>query len=225
MVTEQQGHIMNNIPEKQPEMTQITTEKQPYMSQSLDKLFAALAKAQAEMPFAGENNNNPYFKSKYSSLGDLIKASRPVLTANGLCVMQQLLPSHKGAGYLCTILGHSSGQWIKSVLSIVPPKSDVQTLGSYITYLRRYSYASLIGVVSGQEDDDGEGAMERSEKTTTGDTVTTEQHDKLQNELKDHPDIAQEILKRLKIQRLNQVPKRFFWGALKWIEEMKKAAN
>jgi hypothetical protein len=51
-----------------------------------------------------------------------------------------------------TVLLHSSGEYISSIMSIVPTKTDVQSVGSYITYLRRYSLAALLNLA--QEDDD-----------------------------------------------------------------------
>ena len=46
-----------------------------------------------------------------------------------------------------------------SKMRILPAKTDIQSMGSYITYLRRYSYWALIGVTVSDEDDDGEVAM------------------------------------------------------------------
>ena len=60
-----------------------------------------------------------------------------------------------------TTLAHSSGQWVKGSLSIKPAKTDPQTLGSCITYLRRYALAAMVGL--SPLDDDAEGAMTRKE--------------------------------------------------------------
>jgi hypothetical protein len=128
-------------------------------SAELNELFAALAKAQSEMRVAGKDSNNPFFKSKYADLASVVAASRPVLTKNGLCVMQSIHVSEQGQRTLVTILGHSSGQYISSTVEIKPLKEDMQSLGSAITYMRRYSYASLVGVIADDEDDDGETAM------------------------------------------------------------------
>lgn len=127
-------------------------------SQDLNELYGALAKAQKEMTDAKMDRKNPYFKSTYADLSSVVKASRPALTAQGLCVIQRLTQDD-GKIVLSSRMGHSSGQWIESVIRVNPPKPDIQTLGSYITYLRRYTYAALVGVVASGEDDDGESAM------------------------------------------------------------------
>lgn len=126
----------------------------------LGELFAALAKAQAVMTDAKTDSKNPFFKSKYADLSSVVKASRKPLTENGLAVTQ-FIREKEGTPFLFTRLGHISGQWIDSFIRIQPPKEDIQTLGSYLTYLRRYSYAAIVGVVASDEDDDGEKTMER----------------------------------------------------------------
>ena len=134
-------------------------EPEPHRSAELKDLFTALAKAQAEMQVAELSHENPYFKARYADLAAIIKASRAALTRNGLSISQQLLTDQQGYTQLHTMLGHNSGQWIESRMRIAPPKNDVQSLGSYITYIRRYSIAALCGIVAGNEDDDGSLAM------------------------------------------------------------------
>jgi hypothetical protein len=129
-------------------------------TENLGELFGALAKAQSMMPDAKTDSKNPFFKSKYADLASVVKASRKPLTENGLSVMQ-FIHEIKGKSFLFTRLGHTSGQWIDSFVRIRPIKEDIQSLGSYLTYLRRYSYAAIVGVVSSDEDDDGEKTMER----------------------------------------------------------------
>jgi hypothetical protein len=138
---------------------------QDLMSPEIDQLATALAKAQAEMSVAGKNQKNPFFKSNYADFQAIIQASRPALSKYGLSVVQPPFIYEEsvdgvgaGSSYLITILMHSSGQWIKSKARHNPPKNDIQSLSSYNTYLKRMCYTSLVGVVTG-EDDDGEAAV------------------------------------------------------------------
>jgi hypothetical protein len=128
------------------------------MSEQIDQLATALAKAQSEMPVASKNQKNPFFKSSYADFEAIIAASRPSLSKYGLSVVQPPFIGEEGNSYLVTILMHSSGQWIKSKARHNPPKTDIQSLASYNTYLKRMCYASLIGVATG-DDDDGEAAV------------------------------------------------------------------
>lgn len=130
-------------------------------SESIDQLATALAKAQLEMEPAKPSSSNPFFKSKYAPLPSIVKASRPSLGKYGLAVIQRIMRQGSAGMTLLTRLCHASGQWIESSMTVNPPKQDIQTLGSYLTYLRRYNYASMVGVVT-DDDDDGEMAMGRS---------------------------------------------------------------
>jgi hypothetical protein len=132
----------------------------PLGSTEQDKLFEALSKAQGEMKPAVKDSVNPFFKSKYADWATIIKASRECLAKNGLSIMQMVVDRENGQKYLYTKLGHSSGQFVASRVKVIPLKPDPQTLGSTITYLKRYSVATLICVADPYEDDDGESLME-----------------------------------------------------------------
>lgn len=130
-------------------------------SPEIGSLLEALAKAQGIMEGAKEDSNNPFFKSTYADLTSVWEACRNALSSNGLSVVQTIQMIN-GNNCLVSILGHISGQWIKSFLPIRPAKDDIQSLGSAITYCRRYALAALVGVCP--VDDDGESAMDRTKK-------------------------------------------------------------
>ncbi len=129
------------------------------MSPNIDQLATALCKAQSEMNIAERNQKNPFFKSTYANFEAIIAASRPALCKYGLSIVQSPFVGEDGNSYLITILMHSSGQWIKSKARHNPAKTDIQSLASYNTYLKRMCYASLVGVSTGGEDDDGQAAV------------------------------------------------------------------
>ena len=132
----QETEIPSNYPCKIDNNTDQTSQ--------LNELFAALSKAQNEMDAAGLDAKNPFFKSKYATHAELVRASRPALTKHGLSVIQQVTVQEE-FHVLLTKLCHASGQWVQSRMKINPPKQDVQSLGSYITYLKRYCYAAIEG--------------------------------------------------------------------------------
>lgn len=123
-------------------------------SEKIDKLAAALSKAQGSLMSAKKNCVNPFHKSRYADLSSVIQAAAPALQENELSVVQTT-DIVEGAPVLRTMLMHSSGQYISGVNPLYIPKGDMQSLGSAITYARRYAYASMIGVVA-DVDDDGE---------------------------------------------------------------------
>lgn len=127
-------------------------------SESIAELSAALAKAQGVMAGASKDSSNPFFKSKYADLSSVWDACRKPLSDNGLSVVQtsEFMPENPDMVCIETVLCHASGQWIKGKLAVKPVKSDPQSVGSCITYLRRYSLQSMVGIAP--EDDDGNAA-------------------------------------------------------------------
>lgn len=129
-------------------------------SPEIDKLAAALVKVQASIKPALKTSVNPHFKSHYADLSEVWGACREALTANGFAVVQGGdSEANTGAPFLTCTLVHTSGQWISGAFPLLPVKNDPQALCSAISYLRRYSLAAMVGVVT--EDDDGEAAMAR----------------------------------------------------------------
>jgi len=212
----------------------------PHRSDDVKELFTALAKAQAEFKPAGLTKENPYFKSRYADLAEMIKASRPSLAKNGLSVSQKIIQDEDGANILLTLLQHSSGQWTESRMRVLPPKADIQSFGSYVTYLKRYSYGALVGIVASDEDDDGELAVHEyrqdfnkgtglnhkyNPKKQSYETITKEQLEELRYELASHTDLAEEILEKMKIQTLADMPKNKFMASIKRIRQIVKARD
>jgi hypothetical protein len=74
-----------------------------YKSTEISELFSALSKAQAEMPIIGETASNSFFKSKYAKFADIIKATRPCLTKNGLAIIQRIY-TNQDVNILVTML-------------------------------------------------------------------------------------------------------------------------
>jgi hypothetical protein len=151
-------------------------EREPMQSPDVGKLAEALAKAQSEMEGATKDAKNPFFNSDYSTLFSVWQACREPLTKNGLSVIQTTGGNGTGIITVYTILAHSSGQWIKGALSITPAKTDPQTLGSCLTYLRRYALAAMVGL--SPLDDDGEAATKEARKAPKQPTKTPEKVDK-----------------------------------------------
>ena len=129
------------------------------MSHEIDKLFAAMSKAQGEMSGAIANRENPFYQSNYADLHSVIECSRKALMNYGLSVIQvtQLNPDTNRLSLL-TILGHSSGQWILGKTPILCDMKSPQVFGSAMAYARRYAWAAICGTAT--MDDDAEIAMD-----------------------------------------------------------------
>jgi hypothetical protein len=123
----------------------------------LDKLATALAAAQGAMKNAPRNCVNPFFKSKYADLATVWDTCREALCKNGLSVIHYFVPAEAGTISVGTMLLHSSGQKLDcGALNVRLAKADAQSVGSAITYARRYALAAIAGMAA--EDDDGQTA-------------------------------------------------------------------
>lgn len=126
-------------------------------SETITKLAAALVKFHSEVSRIEKDSTNPHYRNKYASLDGIIDEIRPILTKNGLAVIQ--MPGGDGEKFtMTTMLIHESGEWIESDPIVMHPvKNDPQGIGSCTTYARRYSLAAFLSLNTG-EDDDGNGS-------------------------------------------------------------------
>ncbi len=125
-------------------------------SPTIAELAKALAAFQGEMPAVEKTGVNPFFKSRYATLDDTWKAARPVLAKHGLSLAQ--LPAFSETSLtLESVLLHSSGEYISSVMTLSAKDTTAQSVGSAISYARRYSMCAILGI--SMEDDDGNAAQ------------------------------------------------------------------
>jgi len=134
-------------------------------SESIAKLSAAFAKAQAEMSGAVKDSANPFFKSKYADLESVIKAIKEPFAKYGLSYTQLPYTDEKGIGVTTRVM-HESGEWLESTFTLPMTKLDPQAAGSAITYARRYALQAMAGIPA--VDDDAESAMGRTQKPVGG---------------------------------------------------------
>lgn len=125
-----------------------------FMSAEIDQIAAALSEFQSEIKqpelskeVSVKTRTGGTYSFKYADLSSCVKAAVPALKKAGLAVTQLVI-----GGTLTTLLVHKSGQWFKSELQI-GNSPDYQALGSAITYLKRYSYCAILGIVADTDDD------------------------------------------------------------------------
>ena len=129
-------------------------------SESIKELATALCKFQGSVEKIKKTSTNPFFKSKYANLADILDVIREPLSDAGLSFVQ--FP--KGQHELETMLMHVSGEWMTETYQMTPTKNDPQGLGSVITYQRRYALGAILGL-NIDEDDDGNKASAKVTKT------------------------------------------------------------
>ncbi len=120
-------------------------------SETFIELFKSLSLFQIKMDKIEKTSENPFYKSKYADLSNILSAIQIPLVESGLVFSQ-----HPNNGKLETIVVHiETGQYMSSTYDISPAKQDPQGIGSAITYARRYALSSILGLNIGDSDNDG----------------------------------------------------------------------
>lgn len=130
-------------------------------SASITNLMSALGLFQAKAIKIRKDSTNPHFKSKYASLAAILDEIQSMLTECKLVFTQ--IPEE--STHLITLLFHTeSGEFIESRYELKSAQTTPQGIGSAITYARRYSLTSILGL-NIDDDDDGNDASKTSKNT------------------------------------------------------------
>jgi len=133
-------------------------------SNEVNEIIKALTIATGEISNPKNTAENPFFKSKYAPLGDILNMVRPILSKHGLIIIQNVSTDDRFVS-IETGIYHTSGQYIISdKLQMSVEKATAQGQGSGITYGRRYQLSAFLNIAS--EDDDGANHVSSDKKET-----------------------------------------------------------
>lgn len=137
-------------------------------SQSIGAIAKALITFHLKVDKIKKDASNPFFKSTYASLSNILDTIDTPLAESGLSFSQ--FPTDENG--LTTILMHGeSGEWIESCYQMRPVKDDPQGRGSAITYQRRYALAAVLGLNIDEDDDANHATHGRKAPETNGTTL------------------------------------------------------
>tara|TARA_R110002049_G_scaffold114078_1_gene265019 strand:- start:301 stop:822 length:522 start_codon:yes stop_codon:yes gene_type:complete len=102
---------------------------------------------QQEIGTISKDAKNPFYKSKYFDINSLIKQLQPLLKKHKLLLLQPIEEDMVVSKLIC--IDGTGG--VISALKL-PEIADPQKLGSCITYYRRYTLASLLGLQAVDDD-------------------------------------------------------------------------
>lgn len=146
------------------------------MTEQHKNLSAALAAFQAEMPSVGKNRRADVgqYSYTYADLADVSAAATPVLTKHGLAYAGSARHLEGGRYEVVGILSHESGEAREGALPLTG--GSPQQMGSAITYMRRYLFGLMTGLVT-DDDDDGQAAARAQQRAAersrdTGEAMT-----------------------------------------------------
>lgn len=120
-------------------------------------IYTKLAELKKEVGKMTKDSKNPFFNSKYFDINQLLEHLEPLLQKNNLIVLQPIINKE----VVSKIIEIETGDEIFSSLEL-PPLTDPQKIGSAITYYRRYTLQSLLGIQA--EDDDANKASGKETK-------------------------------------------------------------
>ena len=118
-------------------------------------IYTKVSEVKKEIGAISKDSTNPFFKSKYFDINSLLKHVEPLLQKNGLLLLQPIM---EGELYTEIVDVESEERIVSSIA--LPKMDDPQKLGSAITYFRRYTLQSLLGLQA--EDDDANAASKAS---------------------------------------------------------------
>lgn len=126
-------------------------------------IIEALLKVQERIENPRTTKTNTFTKNKYAPLPDILNQVRPLLTEQGILLLQNAGTDTNGNLFVQTRLlykGDKGQETIETDRLILHPdtgksKSDIQAVGSAITYGRRYQLMALLGIAGEGDDDDG----------------------------------------------------------------------
>ena len=125
-------------------------------------IYKKLFEAKKEIGKISKDSTNPFFKSKYFDINSLLEHVEPILQKNNLILLQPIID-----GKVRTEIrdaekdGSTKESFVYSEM-LLPNIQDPQKLGSAITYYRRYTLQSLLGLQA--EDDDSNSASKHVNK-------------------------------------------------------------
>ena len=123
-------------------------------SETIINLSKALVETQKELKQPLKDAKNPFFKSEYVPLENVAEAITESATKHGLAFSQYATTTETGNVSVGTIVFHESGEFIEfPPLILKPENTKPQSIGSAITYAKRYSLSAVFGITSDKDDD------------------------------------------------------------------------
>lgn len=181
-----------------------------------ETLASALCKAQSEFLPAAQTGFNPHFKSYFSTMEDLIKATRPALTKYGIAVSQFPVLGETQS-LLATVLMKDKEQIVSHFPILLKDPTNTQELGKALSYITRYVYKTILCIQAAVEDDDGNSSAGFS-PTYSNDAISEKQVAMLKALLKSQPEREPKLCAHYKIQDISQLPWRYMNEVVKLLK-------
>ena len=103
------------------------------------------------------NRENTHFRSRYADLVEVRDAVLPVFQRHGLLIQQRPRLMENGAFILETSVIHvATGEAETSEFPLNGDVNKIQTMGSTLSYARRYALSAVAGIAADSDNDGNE---------------------------------------------------------------------
>jgi hypothetical protein len=132
-------------------------------------VWQAITEARAKFPVLRKDTDAHY--GKFVNFNTIREQVDPILAEFGLVIFQWPDTTDDGKPALTTKVRHESGEFVQATTPLVLSKQDPQAQGSAITYMKRYSYNTILSLKNMDDDDDGDVASlpDKQVQTAKGD--------------------------------------------------------
>lgn len=141
-------------------------------SEARKSFNAAISAFRAECPTIIKTRTA--HNSRYAGLAETLQQIRPALSNNGLSHRWSTDQTEKNITVTCTVThtdGHSESTSLTAAADTSGSKNAIQALGSTVTYLERYTLFAILGLASGDQDDDGNASKQHIDTITDAQTA------------------------------------------------------
>lgn len=182
-------------------------------SESIENIAKAMSNIQKEMKQPFKDKSNPFFKSKYVPLENVVETIHDIAPKHGVSFAQWALNDENGRVGVNTILMHESGEFIEfDPVFMTAEKQTPQGAGALITYLKRYTLSAVFGITSDKDDDANESSgnvVGSSKKQDNFKPLTQKQVGSIKTKAKQFADLRNQeesaVYKALKISDITKL--------------------
>lgn len=130
------------------------------------KTLEQFSKLTLDISSLKKDTDNPYFKSKYVELSDILTEVKKKIHEYGFTLLQYVIYESDKSFLQTDFVFQENGEVVSGKIPLVFQNPDMQKLGSAITYARRYALMTMLNIET--EDDDGNIASADEMNVKTG---------------------------------------------------------
>ena len=165
-------------------MIYYTSEGKPYIkyaSDQIDEILKALGTAQLKFTELAQSGRNSFYKdSKYSTLKDIFNSCGESLKENKISIISTMARINTKNMFIQTLVHSESGQFLSSSADM-GEYDNIHTVGSKITYFRRYLLQPMLNLEGDiNTDDDANAGQGFDTGKKMGMTIWTDHLDNLE---------------------------------------------